>query len=263
MSGNEAVEYEGGRPTPVKKGRPSNSSGRSKGGARLFDPGSILEEIDNEEIVVVENGKRTRMTKAEAEIRQLFAKSRTGDLKSARHIFNLAREAHVQETKGGWDYDLIGLTEAKRRFGRNWRIRIDELNASRGYLNALRDGRGTGPATRRVPSEMNDESQDPPNSGKYKKGQSGNPKGRPKKTTVRLSAAYLFRKVANEQTVAGRGGKKVKMTRWAALTRQLQAMSLNKNTEAARLLQQIRKQFPTNAPAEKYLMVVSDADMKL
>jgi hypothetical protein len=108
------------------------------------------------------------------------------------------------------------------------------------------------------------ESQDPPNSGKYKKGQSGNRKGRPKKTTVRLSAAYLFRKVANEQMVAECGGKKVKMTRWEALMRQLQTLSLNKNTGAARLLQQIRKQFPTNAsPAEKYLMVVYDEDMRL
>jgi hypothetical protein len=110
---------------------------------------------------------------------------------------------------------------------------------------------------------MSDESQDPPNSGKYKKGQSGNLKGRPKKTKVRLSAGYLFRKVANEQIVGELGGKKVKMTRWEGLMRQLQALSLNKNTDAAQLLQQIRKQFPTNAPAEKYLAVTYDEDMRL
>jgi hypothetical protein len=111
---------------------------------------------------------------------------------------------------------------------------------------------------------LSDESQDPPNRGKYKKGQSGNRKGRPKKTTVQLSAAYLFRKVANEQIVAECGGKKVKMTRWEALMRQIQTLSLNKNTGAARLLQRIRKQFPTNAsPAERYLMVVYDEDMRL
>jgi hypothetical protein len=134
MSDNGAGEYGGGRATPIKKGRPGNSSGQSKRVARVLDPGSILQEIDNEEIVVIENGNRTRMTKAEAEIRQSFAKSSKGDLKSARHIFNLARESHVEETKGSWEYDFIGLTEAKRRFGRNWRIRIQELNASRGYL---------------------------------------------------------------------------------------------------------------------------------
>jgi hypothetical protein len=130
MSDSQAGEY--GRTTPVKKA--GNSTGRSKRAARSLDPASILEEIDNEEIVVVENGKRKRMTKAEAEIRQSFAKSTKGDLKSARHIFHLAREAHVSETKVEWEYDFIGLTEAKRRFGRNWKIRLEELNASRGYL---------------------------------------------------------------------------------------------------------------------------------
>jgi hypothetical protein len=132
MSDNVAGESGGERATPVKKAR--SGSSRPKRVAQLLDPGSILEEIDNEEIVVVENGKRTKMTKAEAEIRQVFAKSRTGDLKSARHIFNLARESHVDDTKAYWEYDFIGLTEAKRRFGRNWRRRIDELNASRGFL---------------------------------------------------------------------------------------------------------------------------------
>jgi hypothetical protein len=132
MSDNVAGESGGERATPVKKA--GSGSGRPKRVTQLLDPGSILEQIDNEEIVVVENGKRTRMTKAEAEIRQLFAKSRTGNLKSARHIFKLARESHVPETKGDRDYDFIGLTEAKRRFGRNWRRRIDELNALRGYL---------------------------------------------------------------------------------------------------------------------------------
>jgi hypothetical protein len=135
MSDSQAGEYGGRRATPVKKARSGNSSGRSKRVARLLDPASILEEIDNEEIVVVENGKRKRMTKAEVEIRQLFASGIKGDLKSARHIFNLAREAQVPETKVEREYDFIGLTEAKRRFGRNWKIRIEELNASRGYLN--------------------------------------------------------------------------------------------------------------------------------
>jgi hypothetical protein len=123
----------GGRRPSTKPG-PAIQADDLKRATRLLDPASILEEIDNEEIVVVENGKRTKMTKAEAEIRQVFAKSRTGDLKSARHIFNLARESHVDDTKAYWEYDFIGFTEAKRRFGRNWRRRIDELNASRGFL---------------------------------------------------------------------------------------------------------------------------------
>jgi hypothetical protein len=54
------------------------------------------------------------------------------------------------------------------------------------------------------------------------------------------------------------------MTRWEALMRQIQTLSLNKDAGAARLLQRIRKEFPTNAsPAEKYIAVLSDNDMKL
>jgi hypothetical protein len=132
MSDNAAGEY-GGAP-PIKKARPGKSSPRPKRAARLLDPASILEEIDNEEIVIVENGKRTRMTKAEAEIRQLFATATKPDLKSARLILNLATDSLVQETQVPRDYDFIGVTEAKRRFGRNWKLRIEELNASRGYL---------------------------------------------------------------------------------------------------------------------------------
>jgi hypothetical protein len=46
--------------------------------------------------------------------------------------------------------------------------------------------------------------------------------------------------------------------------RQLQILSLNRNTGAARLLQKIRKEFPANASsAEKYLMVVYDEDMRV
>ena len=41
----------------------------------------------------------------------------------------------------------------------------------------------------------------PPKNGQFKKGQSGNPKGRPKKPSQPVSTAYLFRKIANERVV--------------------------------------------------------------
>jgi Family of unknown function (DUF5681) len=101
----------------------------------------------------------------------------------------------------------------------------------------------------------------PPKSGQFKKGQSGNPKGRPQKPSQPVSAAYLFRKVANEM-VAIQGNET--MTRWEALARQVQNLALDRDPSAARLLHQMRKKFPGKAaPGDKYIWVVSDDDLKL
>ena len=104
----------------------------------------------------------------------------------------------------------------------------------------------------------------PPRSGQFKKGQSGNPKGRPKGTTQPVSTAYLFYKVANEQVAIEINGNEEIMTRWEALIRQVQALALKRDAGAARLMHKIRRQFPGSAPpCVKYLAVVSDADMKV
>ena len=64
-----------------------------------------------------------------------------------------------------------------------------------------------------------------------------------------MSTAYLFRKVPNEQV---------------AIARRVQALALNKDPSAARLLQRMRKKFPgAAAPGDKFIRVVNDADMKL
>lgn len=104
----------------------------------------------------------------------------------------------------------------------------------------------------------------PPESGQFKKSQSGNPKGRPKRTIQPVSTAYLFYKVANEQVAIEIDGNEVMMTRWEALVRQVHTLALNRDPSASRLLHKMRKLFPGSAPpGDKYLVVVSDIDMKL
>jgi hypothetical protein len=99
-----------------------------------------------------------------------------------------------------------------------------------------------------------------PKGSRSKKGQSGSSKRRPKQAAQRLSAAQLFRKIANERV--GIDGKKEMMTRWEALTRQIYIMAYN-NESAARLLHQIRKLFPGDRSiGDKPIAVFSDNEMK-
>jgi hypothetical protein len=79
-----------------------------------------------------------------------------------------------------------------------------------------------------------------------------------------VSAAYLFRKVANQMVAVEAGSRREAMTRLEALARQVQNLVLNKGPSTARLLHQMRKKFPGKAaPGDKYISVVNDDDMKL
>src|SRR5215216_831037 len=58
----------------------------------------------------------------------------------------------------------------------------------------------------------------PPRHSRFKKGQSGNPKGRPKGSE---SAARLARRILNEKIVVRENGRRISITRREAMLKQL------------------------------------------
>jgi Family of unknown function (DUF5681) len=111
---------------------------------------------------------------------------------------------------------------------------------------------------------MNKGNQTPPKSTQFKKGRSGNPKGRPRRAMQQVSTGSQFRKVAKEQISIEIEGSRYKMPRLYVYLRQIYNMALNKDSSAARLLDQLRRQFPgALLPGDPVTFYVSEDDARL
>ncbi len=104
----------------------------------------------------------------------------------------------------------------------------------------------------------------PPKESQFKKGHSGNPKGRPKQDVKELSEGYLFRKVAWGRVPIEIDGCRLMVPRWQLYLRQIYNMALNGNHSAARLLDQVWRQFPGDAiPGDPITFLISESDAEL
>jgi hypothetical protein len=111
---------------------------------------------------------------------------------------------------------------------------------------------------------MNKRSSNPPKNKRFKKGRSGNPKGRPRKAVRAVSTGSVFRKVARELVSIDIDGAQCKIERWHVYVRQIYNMALNKHSGAARLLDQLRRQFPGDLlPGDPITFIISEADSRL
>ena len=127
--------HEGGYKKPPKatrfqKGKSGNPNGRPKKVDEPFDPGAVLQAIENEKVVVaLENGKRKLMTKLEAQFHQLFKKAIGGDLKAARAVVGMAEGYFAPEARAVGPGKAMSIPQAEQRFGENWEEKIAEWNA--------------------------------------------------------------------------------------------------------------------------------------
>lgn len=90
----------------------------------------------------------------------------------------------------------------------------------------------------------------------------GRSKAGPSRPQVSIGAQ--FRKVARELITIEIRGTPHKMSRWDAYVHQIYNMALSKNNSAARLLDQLRSQFPGDLlPGDPITFHISEADTRL
>jgi hypothetical protein len=91
-------EYEVGYGKPphhtrFKKGQSGNPRGRACGSKNLK---TLLSEALNEPVIITENGRRRKITKREAIVREVVNCSATPDLRAVRIVFDLLRDIEGQ-----------------------------------------------------------------------------------------------------------------------------------------------------------------------
>ena len=79
--------------TRFQKGQSGNPRGRPSG---LKNLKTLLSEALNEPVIVTENGRKRKITKREAIVRQVVNCSATPDLRAVRIVFDLLRDIEGQ-----------------------------------------------------------------------------------------------------------------------------------------------------------------------
>ena len=120
QEGNYEVGY--GKPprhTRFQKGRSGNPAGRPRGNKNLA---TLLSDALDQKIIVVESGRRKKISKREAIVTQLVNKSASADLKAAQIVLAMLRDVETRADSGC--ADLGSLTEADRQIIQRIQARI-------------------------------------------------------------------------------------------------------------------------------------------
>ena len=90
--------------TRFKKGISGNPKGRPKGSLNVA---TLLLKTLHEKVVIIEHGKRKKVTNFEAAMKQLVNKATSGDLRAIRQSVELARDAEAKQSAQGTQESVI------------------------------------------------------------------------------------------------------------------------------------------------------------
>jgi len=110
------------RSTRFKKGQSGNPRGRPSGSKNLS---TLLTEALNELVIVTENGRRRKVSKREAIIKQLVNQSANGDWRAVKLLLDIVHDierradAVAPEAAGFAEADKKVIEQLKARLNRN------------------------------------------------------------------------------------------------------------------------------------------------
>jgi hypothetical protein len=110
--------------TRFQKGQSGNPKGRPRGRKNLS---SLLNDALNGWVIVVENGRRKKITKRQAIITQLVNKSAAADLKATQIVIALLQEVEAQADVSA---EQTALTEADHEIITRMQERLRAENGS-------------------------------------------------------------------------------------------------------------------------------------
>lgn len=117
--------------TRFKKGVSGNPKGRPKG---TLNVATVLTRTLRGKVTIRENGRRKKITKLEAALRQLVKKATAGDLRALRHLTALACDAEEQQNARGNQPQDLGEVDRHVMQGLLRRLQVteEEPNSSEG-----------------------------------------------------------------------------------------------------------------------------------
>ena len=121
--------------TRFKKGVSGNPKGRPKGSLNVT---TLFIKALHEKVVIIENGKRKKVTNLEAVLKQLVKKAASGEPRAQRQLFELAKDAEAKQSAQGAQESI--LSEPDREVIAGIMKRLQNTNGDQREQKEIQEG---------------------------------------------------------------------------------------------------------------------------